>query len=70
MDSFAAHFAKHFKGSDMDASVGSVRKLVDVEILWQGDPIKCMKSFGKKTCALCMKERIKIFKHSKKNLTS
>ena len=66
-DSFAAHFAKHFQSTTNDATVGSVRKMVDVKILWQGDPIKCVKSFGKKSCRLCMQERIEILKRSKKD---
>ena len=32
-------------------------KTLEVEILWQGKPISCMKSFGKNTCSLCMRER-------------
>ena len=28
-----------------------------VDILWQGKPINCMKTFGKNSCTLCMRER-------------
>ena len=66
-DSFAAHFAEHFKASGTDATVGLAREMVEVKILWQGDPIKCMKSFGKKTCSLCMQERLEILKRSKED---
>ena len=31
-----------------------------VEILWKGNIISCMKSFGKRNCKLCMKERMAI----------
>ena len=29
-------------------------------IIWKGNIISCMKSFGKRSCKLCMKERIAI----------
>ena len=41
--------------------------MVEVKILWQGDPIQCMKSFGTKTCSLCMRERLEILKRLKKD---
>ena len=51
-----AHFAQHFnKGDSVPRS--EVRKVLDVEFLWQGKPISCMKTFGKNTCSLCMRER-------------
>ena len=31
-------------------------------LIWQGNPISCMKTFGKEVCLLCMRERIKISK--------
>jgi len=61
--SFAGHFAEHFvndeeklkeflKVEEVKATVGNVMKMVKVEVLWQGNPIKCMKFFfGKRTCA-------------------
>jgi len=61
-DSFAAHFAKHFEDTNVDATKGTVRKMVEAKMLWKGDPIQCMKSFGKNTCALCMQERLEILK--------
>ena len=33
-----------------------------MEILWQGNIISCMKTFGKLSCKLCMQERIEIHK--------
>ena len=67
-DSFASHFAEHFKQSDEDVRRKHVREMVKMEILWQGDAISCMKSFGQLNCHLCMRERIEILKWSKKNL--
>ena len=30
------------------------------QILWQANPISCMKTFGKLNCTLCMRERVEI----------
>ena len=32
------------------------------QILWQANPISCMKTFGKLNCALCMRERVEILR--------
>ena len=40
---------------------------MDFEIIWQGNPITCMKSFGKLSCLLCMRERMEILTRAKKN---
>jgi hypothetical protein len=37
-----------------------IRKMMKVKIIWQGNAISCMKSFGKLNCSLCMQERIEI----------
>ena len=65
-DSFAAHFATHFKESEK-VSVSQVRALVGMEVMWKGNPITCMKSFGTHNCALCMRERISILTLSRKS---
>jgi len=57
--SFADHFASHFKHTNQ-VTVGEIREILTVEIVWKGNPIGCMKTLGKKTCALCMRERIAI----------
>ena len=65
-DSFARHFASHFKcakGSKNDQiRSNDVRKITKVSILWQGNPISCMKNFGKVNCKLCMMERLEILR--------
>ncbi len=66
-DSFAAHFASHFNDTDEDVARRMVRDIVDMEVVWQGNAISCMKSFGKLSCRLCMKERLEILKQSRKN---
>ncbi len=35
---------------------------VKVDILWQGDPLSCVKTFGTRSCKLCTKERYAIIK--------
>ena len=58
-DTFAKHFVTHFtKGEKITTK--DVRDKVSIEILWKGNPITCVKSFGKINCSLCMKERLLI----------
>ena len=63
-DSFADHFAKHFKDGKMKRKHG--REMVEMEILWQGEIIGCMKSFKQLNFWLCMQERLEILKMAKK----
>ena len=64
-DSYASHFASHtIPGS---TTVKHVREIIDVEILWEGNPISVSKSFGKESCSLCMKERILILRANQKD---
>ena len=65
-DTFSDHFATHFIGRDK-ITVGQIRPIISVEILWQGNPIGCMKTFSKRTCVLCMRERSFIYDNYKKN---
>ena len=37
-----------------------------MEIIWQGNPISCMKTFRQLNCRLCMRERLEILKMGKK----
>ena len=63
-DSFAKHFASHFK--DKEIARGDVRKITSVDILWQGKPISCVKTFKKLNCSLCTRERLEIYQAMKK----
>ena len=66
-DSFARHCALKLEDKGK-VSANDARKLVrKVDILWWGDPLSCVKSFGKLTCRLCMKERIYIHKAKQKD---
>ena len=63
-DSFATHFGKLIpEGTEKKA----IKGLVDlkVEIIWQGNPISCVKTFGTRNCKLCTKERLEIVKTCK-----
>jgi hypothetical protein len=56
---FAKHFAKHFEGK---ATAKEVKEKLKIEVLWQGNPISCMKTFRKLGCKLCMMERVALLK--------
>jgi hypothetical protein len=55
-DSFATHFASLVPQGTSKKSVKDFVK-VKVDILWQGDPLSCVKTFGTRDCKLCSKER-------------
>ena len=55
LDSFAAHFAKHFT---QKRSPQECREIMSFDILSTVNPIGSMKTWGKSSCTLCTKERI------------
>ena len=70
-DSFAKHFAKHLEeklknGTLKKVRTSDVRDLVEVKVIWRGNPISCVKSYGKLNCQLCMNERIAILENIRK----
>ena len=70
-DSFARHFGHHFnyrEGDKQEAPTPQkLREVLKFEVVWQGNPISIVKTFGKRTCLLCSVERMEIVKASKKN---
>jgi hypothetical protein len=54
-DSFASHFASLVPEGTAKKNVKDFIK-VKVNILWQGDPLSCVKTFGTRSCKLCTKE--------------
>ena len=48
--------------SDPRPSPKTLREKMEFSILWQGNPVAVQKSFGTKSCYLCMKERTHILK--------
>ena len=63
-DSFAKHFASHFKDKN-SITRNEIRNITNIEIIWQGNPISCIKSFKKPNCSLCNRERLEIYKAMK-----
>ena len=64
------HLAENVSVEDPDVNpvrAADVRKIVNVEVLWKGDPINCSNSFGEVKCKLCMMEKIFIFKNNCKH---
>ena len=60
---FAAHFAKHFT---QKPSPQECREIMSFDILSTLNPIGSMKTWGKLSCTLCMKERIEIVDNSQR----
>jgi hypothetical protein len=65
-DSFARHFAQ-FIPLPIDRAVklkvqGYIKYTFD--ILWKGNPLVCVKTFGTRNCSLCKQERLAILKAS------
>jgi hypothetical protein len=60
-NSFALHFASLIPDGTTKKNVKDFIK-VKVNILWQGDPLSCVKTFGTRNCTLCAKERYAIIK--------
>jgi hypothetical protein len=64
-DSYARHFAGIWPRGAEVPTPGMQRDLIKCEILWQGNPISVVKTFGKNICALCNRERMEIIKISR-----
>ena len=62
-DTFAAHFATHF---DQKPTPQQCRKTMKFEVLAKVNPIGSMKTWGKPSCTLCMKERLEIVSRSRR----
>ena len=64
-DSYAKHFAGIWPRGATLPSPGMQRNLIKCNILWQGNPISVVKTFGKSICTLCNRERMEIIKLSR-----
>ena len=62
-ESFAAHFAENFM---QKPSPQQCRKIMSFDIISTVNPIDSMKTWGKPSCTLCMKERIEIMDNSRR----
>ena len=50
-----------------EISIGDIRAIIEVDILWKGNPINHMKKFGTINCGLCMRERLAILSAMRKD---
>ena len=64
-ESYTSYFASHTTPGSM--TVKNVRDIIEVSILWEGNPISVSKSFGKANCSICIKEIILILQANQKN---
>ena len=62
-DSFADHFAKHFT---QKPSPQQCREIMSFEIIYTVNHVGSMKTWGKSSCTICMKERIEIIDNSQR----
>ena len=65
-DSYARHFATYFL---MIPKPWELRAIANFEILWQGNCLCTVKTFGTDRCKLCMRERVEILKVRKNEPT-
>jgi hypothetical protein len=65
-DSYARHFANIWPRGATPPTPGMQRDLIKCNVLWKGNPISVVKSFGKSTCGLCNREWMAIVKISRK----
>ena len=61
-DIFVSHFKKHFS---RNATAQQLHENIEFDILWQGNPLSCVKTFKTHRCHICTMERLFIFKLSK-----
>ena len=66
-DSFARHVAKKFEGEGRVSRSFARKQLRCVEVVWQGNPLSCVKTFKSLTCKLCSKERLHLYKARQKD---
>ena len=62
-DSSAAHFTKHFTQKPIPQEC---REIMSINIFSTVNPIGSMKTWGKSSCTVCMKERIEIIDNSRR----
>ena len=61
--SYSRHMAEHYsRESGAIPGTEEIRNSTTIEILWQGSPFHCMKTYGRLNCKLCMAERVAILR--------
>ncbi|CAB9514199.1 expressed unknown protein [Seminavis robusta] len=70
-DSYARHFANEFQNfahpSPFRLNGDIQRNSIEISIIWQGNPISTVKTFGTRHCSLCNRERLEILKRSRES---
>jgi hypothetical protein len=61
-DSYAKHFGGQVLKGASAPTPGMQRDLISCSILWKGNPLTAVKSFGRNSCKLCNRERMTIVK--------
>ena len=68
---FGSHIGHYFRQNRPTSASKPSDKMIGmafkVDVLWQGNPISCMKSFKRYDCRLCMKEKFEIYKAQRDN---
>jgi hypothetical protein len=52
------------KSNSIPTAGGVLRYALSCNILWQGNPFSCSKTFGKLSCKLCQKEPVVLLRYS------
>ena len=63
-DSYARHFARQLVNFEKVSNTLQ-RNTIHCSVIWQGNPISAVKTFGTTNCVLCAKERLEILKLSR-----
>ncbi len=63
-DSYARHFAEQLQNFE-DISNQLQRNTITCSVIWKGNPLSAVKTFGTPHCTLCARERIEILKLSR-----
>ena len=63
-DSFAAHFAEQYQNFE-EITPRMIRNNTTFSVIWKGNPISTVKTFGTPNCMLCSKERLEILRASR-----
>ena len=64
-DSFAHHFCQMIPPETDKKKIKDYVR-VKIDLLWQGNPMSCVKTFGTRACKLCSKESLAILKLTRK----
>ena len=65
---FAHHVTMHVDpAKHSTVTKADLCSMVQMRIVWQGNPISCMETFGTYSCGLCVKERLEILPISRIN---